>query len=728
MAFNPERLSLVVEPIGGVGLRWFNYQTDESEDDLITSDYLPDAEKYGLRAYDLIFVSPASGTEEPYILTVDAIDAAGNATLVNSARFGSDTLSYRDKAAVGLIRVPAATDNILISAYDATANPSAGRANYRAASDADYAATPALLRLTDAAGRKFIINEWRLNPAMAGGDPTGVADSTAAYNAIFDFIRSDAASGTTPSVFTKYIVEGWGGTHRIEGSVDATDITAWDFTIEGGAIIAACAGKIALDTTNSRGVTLSKFVMYGDEDNMPYVGICSARATTGVGSCDNILHDNITLAGFYELAADYCYASEVSMRVECRYFNYNPDGYCGIYEGDDNHPVTSDFLTIRTGEQSFLTGTYDTCSWQQVPVNTRFVITAIAKGATTTVTCGGGHTFTNGQTVTFWAVTGMVEINARAGTVSNVTATTFDVNINSTTYTNFTSGYAVRQASKPAIHFGGGRGHKFRNCYAAGYGQDLIEIDLTGANPTRDCLFDFLLEGAQSRSSYRFIAGTSARDLLDVKFTSDATHSRASVFSTDATGAGAVRMYGGEIAIMSNSNVSPDGTPPLFDDATNYGLYNGGRIFYPTRSQVDTANLISAKWGISAKDDGLTKYGSPVNGAWTPTVTSSTGTITTASATGNYIQMSDQLAFVQLTITVTTNGTGATSVRATLPSGIAGVNGFTTVITGYSNSGQQLLAGRVVGAGTQVIVTTDDGGYPATDGEILYMSGVIRVA
>ncbi len=117
-----------------------------------------------------------------------------------------------------------------------------------------------------------------------------------------------------------------------------------------------------------------------------------------------------------------------------------------------------------------------------------------------------------------------------------------------------------------------------------------------------------------------------------------------------------------------------------------------------------------------------------VSEAYTPTVVSSTGTITTASATANFRRFSPGLAFVDLIITVTTNGTGATSVRATLPPGVTGINGITQVISGYNASGQQSLVGRVVNNGTQVIITTDDGTYPAVDGEIMYVSGVIRVA
>ena len=56
MAFNPERLSLLVQPIGDAGMRWFNYQTDESQATLTGAGFIPNASAYGIRVSDLIFV------------------------------------------------------------------------------------------------------------------------------------------------------------------------------------------------------------------------------------------------------------------------------------------------------------------------------------------------------------------------------------------------------------------------------------------------------------------------------------------------------------------------------------------------------------------------------------------------------------------------------------------------------------------------------------------------
>ncbi|SMH36059.1 hypothetical protein [Mesorhizobium australicum] len=82
MAFNPDRLSLVVQPIGENGMRWFDYQSDDNGDVLLGTDYFQNAKDHGLRIYDLIFVSPEAGAVEPYVLVVDSISDSGHATAV----------------------------------------------------------------------------------------------------------------------------------------------------------------------------------------------------------------------------------------------------------------------------------------------------------------------------------------------------------------------------------------------------------------------------------------------------------------------------------------------------------------------------------------------------------------------------------------------------------------------------------------------------------------------
>lgn len=80
MAFTPSTLSVMVQTIGGVGMRFMSYRSDDPLATLTGTNYFARGTDYGLRPYDLIFVSPVSGTVEPYILVGTAVDSEGNVT------------------------------------------------------------------------------------------------------------------------------------------------------------------------------------------------------------------------------------------------------------------------------------------------------------------------------------------------------------------------------------------------------------------------------------------------------------------------------------------------------------------------------------------------------------------------------------------------------------------------------------------------------------------------
>lgn len=108
--------------------------------------------------------------------------------------------------------------------------------------------------------------------------------------------------------------------------------------------------------------------------------------------------------------------------------------------------------------------------------------------------------------------------------------------------------------------------------------------------------------------------------------------------------------------------------------------------------------------------------------AYTPTVSSSAGTITSASATGRWCQIG-RLVFVEIVITITTNGTGSGDVMVTLPTtpnSDATLAGRETV-----NTGKMLQAPIFpYGGGTaQAIVVFYDNSYPGADGSVLHISG-----
>lgn len=657
--------------------------------------------------------------------TVKSANNLSDLTDVLAARGNLGT--YVDRAAVAAATVPAGIDNIVVEAYSSTA-PSKGRANYRAASEGDYAATPALLRQADAAGRKFVINENRLSPAMAGGDPTGVNDSAAAFNAIFAYIRADVTANANNS--TRYVIDMAGGKYRVTSSINGTGIAAWNLTITNGVIIGACTGKAVLDLSGTRGYTLSKFLIYGEEANMPLIPVLAAR-TAASGFCDNNSYEDVSFIGYYSLAADYAYAQETTHRRHCRFWNYNHDAYVAIYQGYDQHVVTSDFQTLLTGGSSYINVEFTNCDWRYLPINRSAAITGITKGATTTVTAAG-HPFSNGQEVVFTTVGGMSAINSLGGTVSNVTATTFDVNIDSSAFTNYTSGgLAVRKATQPAVYWCRGMQHRFSNCYIAAYGDDSMHIDWPDGTPHYQTTFDILFEGAVVRSHYRFTPGTSIRNMFDAEFKAYNTHTAGSFFSTDASGSGRVRIDRGLISITNNSY---GGAVPVFDDEAKYTLYAGVDIYVPTRSQVDAANLTAFHGSLAAQNDGkktlwTNDYDWDGNGSYTPTVSSSLGTITTASATGYFKRVIGDIAHLDVTITITTNGTGSGCVSVTLPAGVTvNADGYAHLSGRATNvSGKGLIAQAPSGANT-FEVRNYDNSYPGASGEVLWLSGIIRVA
>lgn len=110
-------------------------------------------------------------------------------------------------------------------------------------------------------------------------------------------------------------------------------------------------------------------------------------------------------------------------------------------------------------------------------------------------------------------------------------------------------------------------------------------------------------------------------------------------------------------------------------------------------------------------------------GAWasqsSPTVSSGAGTITTASAVTKFKQQG-KTVHVSGTITVTTNGTGSSNLRVTLP---------TTANTGAAGAGQNTSNGKyvigTVNAASNVLImgNTDGTGYPISgDGQTVNYS------
>lgn len=107
--------------------------------------------------------------------------------------------------------------------------------------------------------------------------------------------------------------------------------------------------------------------------------------------------------------------------------------------------------------------------------------------------------------------------------------------------------------------------------------------------------------------------------------------------------------------------------------------------------------------------------------SYTPTITTSTGTITTlGSVSGRYKLIDDRTVLFQASIPITTNGTGAGSIRITLPFTSTNVD-FTCF--GIDKNTNKSLSCLTQASGTYTSTTLYDGTYPGADGKTLIIQG-----
>ena len=111
-------------------------------------------------------------------------------------------------------------------------------------------------------------------------------------------------------------------------------------------------------------------------------------------------------------------------------------------------------------------------------------------------------------------------------------------------------------------------------------------------------------------------------------------------------------------------------------------------------------------------------------GQWTPVLSAGSGTLTAATVVAsNYRRHDFNMVYFELRIDITTNGSAAGYVQATLPFPAAGI----AVFAGRSLSGK-MLQGQVVAGSTAFGIVNYDNTYPGADGASLSMSGWYRAA
>jgi hypothetical protein len=118
------------------------------------------------------------------------------------------------------------------------------------------------------------------------------------------------------------------------------------------------------------------------------------------------------------------------------------------------------------------------------------------------------------------------------------------------------------------------------------------------------------------------------------------------------------------------------------------------------------------------------------NNAWidyTPTIAATSGTITTSTGEGRYLRRGN-IIYLRLQITITTNGTGAGAITATLP--VNSVGSFGSAMSGRERAvTAKQVSGFIDGGGASVVnLLFYDGTYPGANGHVITAYGAYEIA
>lgn len=154
----------------------------------------------------------------------------------------------------------------------------------------------------------------------------------------------------------------------------------------------------------------------------------------------------------------------------------------------------------------------------------------------------------------------------------------------------------------------------------------------------------------------------------------------------------------------------------------------------PFSNDGGTGTAISTSATTSGTISGNKYYGRAVGtggsptlscDAWqpiTPTISALSGTITTVGALACKYRIDGTTCFYDYSVTITTNGTGATALRATLPVAVKSLSHSAGGIDAGTGAGAMLNTTHQT-AVQAVDVTKYDGTYPGSDGAVLRFSG-----
>jgi len=156
---------------------------------------------------------------------------------------------------------------------------------------------------------------------------------------------------------------------------------------------------------------------------------------------------------------------------------------------------------------------------------------------------------------------------------------------------------------------------------------------------------------------------------------------------------------------------------------TNLVTQTTNLVTQSTNQVTQLTNLVTAVTNLTTAINDALSLGAW--STWVPTVTSQTGTITTVgTVVARYAQAGKNVYF-SLSITITTNGTGATAVLASLPL----TPKAATIVSGRETAiGGKALTGTLTGGSANMQILNYDNSYPGGNSYVLVLGGVYEAS
>lgn len=166
-----------------------------------------------------------------------------------------------------------------------------------------------------------------------GGDPSGVNDSSMAFNNYIAYIFS--LRDVSKAITGPFKIDIPRGVYRA-GNINLTNIVLRQTIIDfnGSVIIASAPGKPVFDCTDSRWLRFRDGTIFSPEVGMAKTAIMFSKSTDSVTVGNNYL-DNMMLVGHYTVAAHMNLGSETSGYHACTIQNANQDpaAYAAVFDG-----------------------------------------------------------------------------------------------------------------------------------------------------------------------------------------------------------------------------------------------------------------------------------------------------------------------------------------------------------------------------------------------------------